>query len=151
MHPDLAEYGPVRFHSDPNALYERHLVFDYAIDPELATPRERYEAIARSLRDVMAMPKPGIFIEDIANSNNSQVALNAGHVHFYWIKGGWLFRAMAIGYASLNVFNAVVTKNQTVSWTGIVYAAILFGVGELLKYTWKPYLKLNRKYYLEVY
>ena len=49
------EYGPVRFHSDPNALYDRHLLFDYAIDPDLATPRERYEAVARSLRDVLAL------------------------------------------------------------------------------------------------
>jgi starch phosphorylase len=55
MHPDLAQYGPVRFHSDPNALYERHLLFDYAIDPDLASPRERYEAVARSLRDVLAL------------------------------------------------------------------------------------------------
>src|SRR5580692_5577866 len=55
MHPDLTEYGPVRFHSDPNALYDRHLLFDYAIDPHLATPRERYEAVARSLRDVLAL------------------------------------------------------------------------------------------------
>jgi hypothetical protein len=55
MHPDLVEYGPVRFHSDPNALYERHLIFDYAIDPDMATPRERYEAVARSLRDVLAL------------------------------------------------------------------------------------------------
>ena len=55
MHPDLTEYGPVRFHSDPNALYDRHLLFDYAIDPDLATPRERYEAVARSLRDVLAL------------------------------------------------------------------------------------------------
>ena len=55
MHPDLAEYGPVIFHGDPNALYDRHLVFDYAIDPDSATPRERYEAVARSLRDVLAL------------------------------------------------------------------------------------------------
>jgi starch phosphorylase len=55
MHPDLIEYGPVRFAGDPNALYDRHLVFDYAIDPDLATPRERYEAVARSLRDVLAL------------------------------------------------------------------------------------------------
>jgi glycogen phosphorylase len=41
--------------SDPNALYERHLLFDYAIDPDLATPSERYEAVARSLRDVLAL------------------------------------------------------------------------------------------------
>ncbi len=55
MHPDLAEFGPIAFHGDPNALYDRHLVFDYAIDPDTATPRERYEAIARSLRDVLAL------------------------------------------------------------------------------------------------
>jgi glycogen phosphorylase len=55
MHPDLVEYGPVLFHGDPNALYDRHLLFDYAIDPDLASPRERYEAIARSLRDVLAL------------------------------------------------------------------------------------------------
>jgi len=55
MHPDLAEYGPVHFQGDPNALYDRHLVFDYAIDPDLATSRERYEAVARSLRDVLAL------------------------------------------------------------------------------------------------
>jgi starch phosphorylase len=55
MHPDLAEYGDVQFHGDPNALYDRHLVFDYAIDPDLATHRERYEAVARSLRDVLAL------------------------------------------------------------------------------------------------
>jgi starch phosphorylase len=55
MHPDLAEYGDVQFHGDPNSLYDRHLVFDYAIDPDLASPRERYEAIARSLRDVLAL------------------------------------------------------------------------------------------------
>jgi starch phosphorylase len=55
MHPDLVESGPVLFHDDPNALYDRHLLFDYAIDPDLATPRERYEAVARSLRDVLAL------------------------------------------------------------------------------------------------
>jgi hypothetical protein len=55
MHPDLLEYGPMSFHGDPNSLYDRHLVFDYAIDPDLATPRERHEAVARSLRDVLAL------------------------------------------------------------------------------------------------
>jgi starch phosphorylase len=55
MHPDLVEYGNVSFHGDPNALYDRRLVFDYAIVPALATTRERYEAIARSLRDVLAL------------------------------------------------------------------------------------------------
>lgn len=55
MHPDLVDYGPVSFHGDPNALYDRHLVFDDAIDPANATPHEWYEAVARSLRDVLAL------------------------------------------------------------------------------------------------
>jgi len=54
MHPKLAEPQNVLFQSDPNALYDNHLMFDYAIDPDLATRRERYEAVARSLRDLLA-------------------------------------------------------------------------------------------------
>ena len=56
MHPDLVEeYGPIRFQGDPNALYDRHLIFDNAIDPDVATLRDRYEAMARSLRDVLSV------------------------------------------------------------------------------------------------
>ncbi len=43
-----------RFAGDPNALYERHLVFDHVVDPRLAGPRERYEALARALRDLLS-------------------------------------------------------------------------------------------------
>jgi starch phosphorylase len=37
-----------------NALYERHLVFDNVIDLAGAGPRERFEAIARSVRDILS-------------------------------------------------------------------------------------------------
>ena len=37
-----------------NALYERHLVFDNVVDLEAAGPRERFEAIARSVRDILS-------------------------------------------------------------------------------------------------
>src|ERR1700730_8967797 len=37
-----------------NALYERHLVFDSVGDPAAAGPRERFEAIARSVRDILS-------------------------------------------------------------------------------------------------
>ncbi|MGA2186163.1 MAG: glycogen/starch/alpha-glucan phosphorylase [Bryobacteraceae bacterium] len=56
MHPDvLHEFGPIRFHGDPNALYDRHLMFDNAIDPAIANPRDRFEAMARSLRDILSV------------------------------------------------------------------------------------------------
>jgi glycogen phosphorylase len=36
------------------ALYERHLVFDKAVDSAHSTPRERFEAFARAVREVLA-------------------------------------------------------------------------------------------------
>ena len=37
-----------------NAFYERHLVFDRAIDPKAASARERFEAFSHSVRDLLA-------------------------------------------------------------------------------------------------
>src|SRR5271166_6038680 len=52
----LKQYGcgPIPFVGSENALYERHLVFDRVIDPKVATARERFEAVAHSIRDVLA-------------------------------------------------------------------------------------------------
>src|SRR5262249_20640675 len=55
--PDLlAQYGcgPIGFSGHSDALYERHLLFDDVIDPIAANTRERFEAVARSVRDVMS-------------------------------------------------------------------------------------------------
>src|SRR5438132_12402232 len=46
--------GPVELTGSANALYERHLLFDNVADPTAAGPRERYEALARSVRDVLS-------------------------------------------------------------------------------------------------
>jgi starch phosphorylase len=46
--------GPVEFTGADNALYERHLVFDDAIKPAAAGPREQFEAFARSVRDILS-------------------------------------------------------------------------------------------------
>jgi glycogen phosphorylase len=57
LRPELLERyecGPVQFSGDPNASYDRHLVFDHVVKPDDATPRERFEALARSLRDLLA-------------------------------------------------------------------------------------------------
>jgi glycogen phosphorylase len=45
--------GPVQFKGADGALYERHLMFDNAIDPTAASARDRYEAAARAVRDVL--------------------------------------------------------------------------------------------------
>ena len=46
--------GPVQLTGTGDALYERHLMFDNVIDPAAVGPRERYEAIARSIRDILS-------------------------------------------------------------------------------------------------
>src|ERR1700748_2503609 len=52
----LEQYGcgPIRFSGHSDALYERHLLFDDVVDPLAAAARERFEAAARSVRDVLS-------------------------------------------------------------------------------------------------
>jgi len=46
--------GPVELTGSADGLYERHLLFDNVADPTTAGARERYEAFARSVRDVLS-------------------------------------------------------------------------------------------------
>ena len=46
--------GPVKFTGGENALYERHLTFDQVIPIGSASARDKFEAIARSVRDVLS-------------------------------------------------------------------------------------------------
>jgi len=58
--PDKAEllrqYGRdmVPLTGTDDALYERHIVFDFAVNPAHAGARERFEAFARSVRDILS-------------------------------------------------------------------------------------------------
>jgi starch phosphorylase len=46
--------GPIEFAGMDEALYERHLLFDNVVALAAAGLRERFEAIARSVRDVLS-------------------------------------------------------------------------------------------------
>ena len=46
--------GPVHFSGTDEALYERHLLFDSGVEIAAATARDRFEALARSVRDVLS-------------------------------------------------------------------------------------------------
>jgi glycogen phosphorylase len=46
--------GPVQFTGTNDALYERHLVFDNVMDSAAIGDRERFEALAHSVRDVLS-------------------------------------------------------------------------------------------------
>ncbi len=51
-----AQYGcgPVQFAGTDEALYERHLIFDNVLKPAAIGARERFEAFARSVRDLLS-------------------------------------------------------------------------------------------------
>src|SRR5215472_6207738 len=44
----------VKFSGGGNALYERHLTFDQVIPPAKVTRRDSFEAVARSVRDLLS-------------------------------------------------------------------------------------------------
>jgi glycogen phosphorylase len=52
----IAQYGcgPIKFSGTDEALYERHLLFDNVVDVSQAAMRDRFEAVARSVRDIIS-------------------------------------------------------------------------------------------------
>ena len=46
--------GRIELTGSGDALYERHLLFDSVLDPAATTARDQYEAVARSVRDVLS-------------------------------------------------------------------------------------------------
>src|SRR5262245_46297606 len=51
---DRFNCGPVKLSGGDNALYERHLTFDQVVPVAAATMRDKFEAIAHSIRDVLS-------------------------------------------------------------------------------------------------
>src|SRR6266478_3794256 len=51
---DQYSSGPIHFAGTDKGLYERHLLFDNVIDVASAQARDRFEAYARSVRDVLS-------------------------------------------------------------------------------------------------
>jgi starch phosphorylase len=48
------EYGPVHLVGTPNGLFERHLLYDNVVERAAASPRDRFEAFARAVRDLLS-------------------------------------------------------------------------------------------------
>src|SRR5258708_22630499 len=70
----LDEYGcgAIRLAGAETGLYERHLLFDKARDLAAATPRDRFYALARAVRDVLS--RRWILTEKTYESRNAKRA-----------------------------------------------------------------------------
>jgi starch phosphorylase len=51
---DHYECGPIAFSGTPGALYERRVVFDHVVQLEQSDSRQRFEAVAWAIRDVLS-------------------------------------------------------------------------------------------------
>jgi hypothetical protein len=100
-----------------------------------------------AVTDIFSLPKKGVQID--FTDERFSITRNGGHQHWYWIKSGWLFRALGIGYATLNVVNGIIDKDFTHlgSKLGIAAGAVLVGV--VLKHSYQLTHRRSKKYHLE--
>ena len=128
-----------------DSFYIRPMVVQYSL---MSIDTFHYRVKGFALTDVYAMPNRGILIDYI--NGHYQVSRSGGHVHFYWIKSGWIFRAGAAGYAGLNIANGLINKDLSLrnNKTQLLAAAAVFLGGMLLHKKYKPYLRIGRKYHL---
>jgi hypothetical protein len=129
-----------------DSFYIRPMVVRYSL---MATDTLRYRVRGFALTDVFAMPNKGILIDFI--DGRFQISRSGGHVHWYWIKSGLIFRVGAAAYAGLHILNGLIQNNFSFSdsKTELLAAAAVFLVGVLLHMSYKPYLRIDKKYHLE--
>src|SRR3984885_5478973 len=93
--------------------YERHLVFDNVVDPEVAGPRERFEALARSVRDVLS--------QRWINTENTYAQANPKRI--YYLSMEFLIgRALANNVTNL-FLDAIVKQaadENGLDWSGLL-------------------------------
>ena len=128
-----------------DSIYIRPSVVHYS---PMGTDTLLFNTIGFSIGDIFAMPKSGILID--YKNDRFQINRAGGHVHFYWIKAGALFRIGAATYLGVAVINGLSSKENKVTGKDIAWSAGVFGFGMLLKLLYKPYLKIGKKYHFKV-
>jgi starch phosphorylase len=101
------------FAGSGNALYERHLIYDRASDPSLATRREEFEAFARSVRDLLSARW----------ARTTQTYTSANPKLVYYLSMEFLIgRSLANNVTNLQLDSAVqrVTAQQQLDWVDLL-------------------------------
>lgn len=130
-----------------DSFYIRPRVVKYNF---IGTDTFHFDVRGFSLSDVFAIPKKGYLIDYV--NGEFQIIRYAGHVHFYWVKSGWLFRTGALGYSGLHVANGLINNSLSMktSKTPLLIASSAFLAGVLMKINYKPYLRIGNKYQLKM-
>lgn len=99
-----------------------------------------------ALTDVARMPKEAYLID--YKNGRFQISGSGGHVHWYWIKSGWLFRAGAAGYTGLYLINSLLKQDFSWRQSRFEWAAAVFAFGYILKKTYRTTYPMNGKFKL---
>jgi hypothetical protein len=127
-----------------DSFYVRPLVIRYNMSgPDTA----KLEPMPFVVGDLKAIPKPGVLV-DYGGPDGYRISMAGGHVHWFWIKSGWIFRVGGAGYAALSIINWVVQGTPAFPYIGVACGAGVFLFGELLKFLYKPYYLLGKRYHL---
>jgi hypothetical protein len=100
-----------------------------------------------ALNDVKAMPKEGVQVDYI--NGDFRITTSAGHMHFYWVKNGWIFQVAGAGYILLNTINGLIQQNFSFAGAKYGIAAAVFLFGEILHLTYKITLPIGKKYAMQ--
>lgn len=130
-----------------DSLYIKPFIVRYSL---MGSDTVYYDVKGFTLADIFALPNKGILIDYI--DGQFRISRSGGHVHFYWIKSGLLFRIGAAVYAGLNIANGLIKNNFSISdnKTQLLTAAAVFSGGVLLHKNYKPYLRIGKKYQLDI-
>lgn len=99
--------------------------------------------------DIYTVPKKGILINNVT-SNGFTISRTGGHVHFFWIKGGFIFKMGAAAYAGIRMANTIGDKFSWKKESGpLLTAAGVYGFGVLLRKLYNPFYKIGKRYRCE--
>ena len=130
-----------------DSFYIRPFIVHYTL---MGTDTVRFNVAGFSFSDIYAMPKRGVLIH-YANGH-FEINKSAGHMHFYWIKSGFVFRLGAATYAALHLINGMIKNNLSLSESikPLGIAAAVFAGGVILQKSYKVTHRLKRKYHFEI-
>jgi len=89
--------------------------------------------------DIYAMPKKGVLIS--YKNGSYQPSKTGGHVHWYWIKNGLIFRYMGGAYAVLSI--------ATGNVVGIGIGTAIFVGGFIMGKLYTPAVRIRKKIRVE--
>ena len=129
-----------------DSFYLRPMILRYNL---IGIDTTYFPVVGFSIVDIYALPKKGVRVEYV--NGRFQPKISGSHVKWYWVKSGWIFRVGAAGYAGLHIVNGIVQNDLSFSEskTELGIAAAVFLVGVLLQKTYRPTLRIGRKYHIE--